>query len=294
MKRKLFIIGNGFDLHHQIESRYSDFASYLERVDRHTFRIAEEYVVPDKDLWSILEERLAEVDVDQIEDYAENFLASYGAEDWSESGHHDYEYEIGQICDAISTTLRKHFADWVRQLEIPAHAAALVRCVDPNATFLNFNYTPTLQRLYGVPNDHVLHIHGSAMDTTSEIVLGHAWDRQAPELRSRFTDEDTDVRVAGGFQLIDDLLAATYKPTKEILERNKAFFDDLRRVTEVFILGHSLADVDEPYFTAVLDHVDPKANWSVSYYNDEVAARSAAESIGIPTARLKLRQIDDL
>lgn len=294
MKRKLFIIGNGFDLHHQIESRYSDFASYLERIDRHTFRIAEEYVVPDKDLWSILEERLAEVDVDQIEDYAENFLASYGAEDWSDSGHHDYEYEIGQICDAISTTLRKHFADWVRQIAIPVYAEDPVRCIDPNAVFLNFNYTPTLQQIYGVPNDHVLHIHGSAMDTNSEIFLGHAWNRQGSELRSRFTDEDTDVRVAGGFQLIDDLLAATYKPTREILERNKAFFDDLSHVTEIFVLGHSLAHVDEPYFGAVLDRADPKANWKVSYYNDEVAAWSAAESVGIPTARLKLRQMGDL
>ncbi|TBA08220.1 hypothetical protein ELH66_36850 [Rhizobium ruizarguesonis] len=102
------------------------------------------------------------------------------------------------------------------------------------------------------------------------------------------------MRVAGGFQLIDDLLAATYRPTREILERNKAFFDGLSRVTEVFVLGHSLAHVDEPYFSAVLDRVDPKANWSVSYRNDEVAAWSAAESTGIPTARLKLRQICDL
>jgi hypothetical protein len=132
------------------------------------------------------------------------------------------------------------------------------------------------------------------MDTTAEIVLGHAWIRQASEQRSRFTDEDTDVRVAGGFQLIDDLLKATYKPTKEILERNKGFFDDLSGVTEVFVLGHSLAHVDEPYFSMVLDRVDSKANWSVSYYNDEVAAWSAAESIGIPTARLKLTQIGDL
>jgi hypothetical protein len=294
VKRKLFIIGNGFDLHHGLESRYSDFASYLVRVDPPTFRIAEEYVVPDKDLWSILEERLAEVDVDQIEDYAENFMASYGAEDWSDSGHHDYEYEIGQICDAISTTLRRHFADWVRQLEIPAHVARPVRCIDPNATFLNFNYTPTLQRLYDVANDHVLHIHGSAMDATSEIVLGHAWNRQASELRSRFTDEDTDVRVAGGFQLIDDLLAATYKPTEELLVRNKVFFDDLSGVTEVFVLGHSLAHVDEPYFCAVLDRVDAKANWSVSYYNDEDASRLAAESIGIPSASVQLKQIGDL
>jgi hypothetical protein len=291
---KLFVIGNGFDLHHNIESKYSDFASYLERVDQRTFRIAEEYVVPDKDLWSVLEERLAEVDVDQIEDYAENFLASYGADDWSDSGHHDYEYEIEQICDAIAMTLRKHFADWVRTVAIPTQIAVPVRCIDPNAVFLNFNYTPTLQRIYGISDDRILHIHGSALDSTAEIILGHAWDRQASELRSRFTDEDTDVRVAGGFELIDDLLAKTYKPTSEILARKTGFFDALSHVTEIFVLGHSLAQVDEPYFRAVLDGVNPKAQWTISYYGDDVAVWLAADAIGIPTARLHLSPMSRL
>lgn len=294
MTSKLFIIGNGFDLHHQIESRYSDFADYLARVDPNTFRIAEDYVVPDRDLWSVLEERLAEVDVDQIEEYAENFLASYGADDWSDSGHHDYEYEIEQICDAISRELRKHFADWVRQLEIPTHAVMPVRCIDRTAAFLNFNYTPTLERVYGIPHNRIFHVHGSASDPTSEIVLGHAWDRQPVDLRSRLIHEDTDVRVAGGFRLIDDLLAATYKPTAEILSRNKWFFEKLDTINEVFVLGHSLAQVDEPYFRAVLERVDPQTQWTVSYYGDDVAAWFAADSIGIPTSKLRLSLLANL
>lgn len=294
MKNQLYIIGNGFDLHHQIASKYSDFATYLERVDRHIFSIAENYVVPEKNLWSYLEERLAEIDVDQIESHAENYLVPYGADDWSDSGHHDYEYEIEQICEAISKKLREHFADWVRQLEIPLHAPFPVRCIDPNSSFLNFNYTSTLQRIYGVPDNNILHIHGSAADHTSKIVLGHGWDRQRSELRSRFVDEETDVRVAGGFELIDELLAETFKPTKEILARNKAFFEDLSAVTEVFVLGHSLAQVDEPYFSAVLDHVESNAHWTVSFHSDEVATWLAAKGIGIPTSRLQLRPIINL
>lgn len=294
MTNRLFIIGNGFDLHHGIASRYSDFGSYLERVDRETFRIAEEYVVPEKDLWSCLEERFAEIDVDQIEDYAENFLVPYGADDWSESGHHDYEYEIEQICSAISSRIRKHFADWVRQLAIPTKVAVPVQCVDPSALFLNFNYTAALQRIYGVPEARVLHIHGAASDSTAEIVLGHGWERQAADLHSRFTNEDTDVRVAGGFRLIDDLLAETFKPTREILARNKAFFTDLSSVTEVFVLGHSLAEVDKPYFSAVLDYADSDAHWTVSFYGSDVATRSAAEDIGIPISRLRLKLLRDI
>lgn len=294
MTNRLFIIGNGFDLHHGIASRYTQFASYLERVDEKTFRIAEDYVVPERDLWSNLEERLAEVDVDRIEDYAENYLVAYGADDWSDSGHHDYEYEIEQICGAISLKMRKHFADWVRQLEIPTRVTTPVNCIDPNALFLNFNYTATLQRIYGIPNGRVLHIHGAASDTTAEIVLGHGWERQTDERRSRFTDEDTDVRVAGGFQLIDDLLAETFKPTQEILARHKDFFEELSSVTEVLVLGHSLSQVDEAYFDAVLDHVHPDAHWTVSYHGSDVATWFAAKDIGISTSRLRLRQLRDL
>ncbi|WP_277996003.1 MULTISPECIES: bacteriophage abortive infection AbiH family protein [Rhizobiaceae] len=287
-------MGNGFDLHHGIASKYSDFATYLEHVDQETFRIAEDYVVPDRDLWSVLEECLAQVDVDQIEDHAANFLMSYGADDWSDSGHHDYEYEMEQICSAISKDLRRNFADWVRQIEIQASPAFPVRCIDPNASFLNFNYTPTLQRLYDVADNRVLHIHGSASDVAADIILGHGWDRRASDLRSRFTNEGTDVRVAGGFQLIDDLLAETFKPTKDILARNKTFFEGLKTVTEVFVLGHSLAPVDGMYFHAVLDQVHPDTQWTVSYYKDENATRSAAEDIGIAGSRLRLRPLNAL
>lgn len=294
MTNQLSIIGNGFDLHHKIASRYSDFASYLEGKDRATFDIAEEYMVPEKDLWSCLEDRLAEVDVDQIEDYASNFLVSYGADDWSDAYHHDYEYEIEQICAAISSKLRSHFADWVRQIVIPPRTVSPVRCIDSKSLFLNFNYTSTLQRLYGVPDSRILHIHGSAQDPTTEIILGHGWDRQVSDLRSRFTDEDTDVRVAGGFQLIDELLASTFKPTKEILKLNKSFFEGLRSVTRIYVLGHSLAQVDEPYFSAVLSNVNPNAQWTVSFHSDGAETWSAANNIGIPASNIRVEQLINL
>ncbi len=250
--------------------------------------------MPERDLWSYLEERLAEVDVDQIEDYASNFLVSYGADDWSDAYHHDYEYEIERICAAISSKLRSHFADWVRQIVIPPRTVSPVRCIDAKSLFLNFNYTSTLQRLYGVPDSRILQIHGSALDPATDIILGHGWDRQASDLRSRFTDEDTDVRVAGGFQLIDDLLASTFKPTKEILKLNSSFFERLRSVTRIYVLGHSLAQVDEPYFSSVLSNVNPNAQWIVSFHRDGAETWSAANSIGIPASKIRVEQLINL
>lgn len=294
MANKLVIIGNGFDLHHGMATNYSDFASYLKIIDNETFNTAVEYVVPERDLWSCLEERLAEIDVDQIIDYAMNFLVSYGADDWSDADHHNYQYEIEQICYSISQELRSHFADWVRQIEIPSETANPVRCIDAEALFLNFNYTGTLQRLYGVPDSRILHIHGAALNPTEEIILGHGWERQASDLLSSQTDEDTDVRIAGGFQLIDDLLARTFKPTQKILTLNKAFFEGLDSITEVFVLGHSLAHVDEPYFRAVLDNVNPNARWIVSFRSDGAKAWTAAKDIGIPASNIRVEKLINL
>nr|WP_292620255.1 AbiH family protein [Mesorhizobium sp.] len=47
--------------------------------------------------------------------------------------------------------------------------------IDLGAKFLNFNYTPSLQDLYGVPDANILHIHGAARDPDAKLILGHGW-----------------------------------------------------------------------------------------------------------------------
>jgi hypothetical protein len=39
----LYIVGNGFDLHHQIKSSYSDFGEYVKTVDPELYETVEEY-----------------------------------------------------------------------------------------------------------------------------------------------------------------------------------------------------------------------------------------------------------
>lgn len=251
-------------------------------------------MVPDRDLWNCLEDRLAKIDVDQIEQYAQNFLVSYAAEDWSEAYHHNYEYEIERICSAISTRLRCHFAEWVRQINVPTQTGTRVRCIDPKGSFLNFNYTNSLQKIYEISDRRILHIHGSASDPDDEIVLGHGWEPQESDLLYRSVDEGTDSRVAGGFHLIDEFLAKTYKPTQKILERNKEFFENLGSVSEVFVLGHSLSAVDWPYFKEVQRNLDPDAMWTVSYHSDKEKMVSAANDAGIVASTMRAVRLADL
>lgn len=283
MGSKLFVIGNGFDLHHGIPSRFSDFGRSVAASDPDIVRLIDEYMFVDEDFWNCFEARLATFDADNVIDYAEQFLVSYGAEDWSDASHHDFEYEIKEVVDGLSRRLHTRFARWIRSLPIPdAGAVPPVRCVDPAARFLSFNYTPTLQRLYGVPDRNVLHIHGRSSDPADGIVLGHGWERTAEDMLAREVDEDTDTRVAGGYRLIDEYFADTFKPTKRIVERYRAEFDSLGDVTEVIVLGHSLADVDAPYFREVISRTPASTTWTVSCYLEPSVEMERLEALGVP------------
>src|SRR5690606_16030650 len=118
---------------------------------------------------------------DAILDDAGTYLQSYGDDDWSDDSHHSYQRRIDEIVSALSSGLRRHFVDWIRTLEPPALRSDYSPAnIDPAALFLTFNYTPTLQRLYGVPEQNVLHIHGRSSDAAIDIILGHGWKRPAP------------------------------------------------------------------------------------------------------------------
>src|SRR5947209_7212449 len=142
MTETLYIIGNGFDLHHGIRSSYYAFGEYLKSHDRDTHSVVERHLGVDADFWAEFEERLADLDTDSVIDYASSWLESYGAEDWSDAYHHDYQYEIDRVVEAI-LALRLRFGEWIRQLRIPdpSEIARIRLPLDVSATYLNFNYT---------------------------------------------------------------------------------------------------------------------------------------------------------
>ena len=71
--RKLYIIGNGFDLWHGIPSRYADFKAYVRQHDRQLLRTVDDYL-PAGDDWSDLESALADLDIDSIIDDLSQFM----------------------------------------------------------------------------------------------------------------------------------------------------------------------------------------------------------------------------
>ncbi|MEP0548108.1 MAG: AbiH family protein, partial [Rhodothermales bacterium] len=134
--KKLFVVGNGFDLHHGLSTRFEDFRWYLEeqragyddQVD-----LVETYLCDLRGNWSNLEEALASLDIDSLRERAQDFLMPYSADDWSDAYNHDYQYEMGEVLEALSRRLVEAIAEWIGGVPIPnpGHLPLLLR-VEPD------------------------------------------------------------------------------------------------------------------------------------------------------------------
>ena len=299
----LFVVGNGFDVRHGIRSRYPDFRRFIEDTRADLSQVIAEYFDYEM-IWADFEQALASFDSDLLLENVSHYFVSYAAEDWSDAYHHDYQYAIDEVVEALTTTLKKAFGEWLLELENQITLCSIdknltkLRCVNRDAFFINFNYTSTLQRCYDIPDKNVFHIHGKAGNDLKDIILGHAW---APSDRQSLSDidgiEDQDVRITEGNALIDQYFACTYKPTAKIIDQNIALFDRLRSVKQIYVLGHSLSDVDLDYFKTIINVINVEnSKWHVSYFDDRDLAHHSKvmHSLGVTGGVSNFSKLDSL
>jgi len=291
--RTLYIIGNGFDLHHKIPSSYWHFMEYVKDKDSSLYNLVDEYLQI-KDDWSDFEEALASIDVEFLIEYAGIFLSSYGADDWRDSAHHDYQFEIDRVVSELSTTLKKHFIAWLKQLKIPHKKSLLLK---KKARYLTFNYTRTLQSTYKIANHNILHIHGSLKQPRS-VILGHGWrPKDNQYIAEPFEPSDADVRVLEGNDILKDYFLRTFKPTDKVIKKHQKFFKNLKGLRTIYILGHSISNIDITYFRTIAKHIKlRKTQWIVSYHspNEKKKHKKQLQSIGIPKSNIKLIKLSKL
>lgn len=298
-KKSLYIIGNGFDIFHGIHSRFSDFKKYLLNTDPSLHNLIEEFIPCDED-WNDFEQALAEIDVDNVIDEASQFLVSYGADDWSDSYHHDYQYEISNIIDALSEQLKTRFAEWIEQLYIPnkTEIRTPILGMDKTAKYLTFNYTSTLTTAYEVPRANILFIHGEVENQNQNIVLGHAWNpSDIPSLNDVPDPESLDTRVMEGNTIINEYFGRTFKNAPSIINENQSFFSSISEISNIYILGHSLSAVDICYFEAIAQNIDTdKVRWRISYYGDDELNKHQVtmNKLGIDRAKINFCELQEI
>lgn len=298
MERHLYIIGNGFDIHHNIPSKYNDarggncFRKWLEDNDCDTLcEIDDTFGCTTDEWWKNFEENLASVETLRIA-YEEAFehYPNFGSDDF-----HDRDYDGASIAvkirlDNVFANISNALMRWIDTLPI-GNDEKKVRLKTENGIFITFNYTHTLENLYKISADKILHIHGDT--DTNTLIFGHGllYSEIQKEMEKYESVEYGDYVYQTSKDSAIYGVASHRKQVEEIIEGNKQWFRQLHDITHIHILGHSLASVDMPYFYKILESCDKNAvNIEISCF-DNIAKDTALQflkSVNIDSARYRL------
>lgn len=250
---KLYIIGNGFDLAHELPSRYSDFAAFCKINDPNLFELVNQ-TFPDittDSLWSNFEEGLGEPDPQKMQEFYN---------DYSRSHIDRNKPKIDDYLD-IFKSLQYEFGDWIKNISQLKLFLPKLYNFDKNDYYLTFNYTGILEFIYQLPNLRIKHIHGFAknedLDTYRDYIFGHGKGEEK-------SSENIDSY---------DYLSKDFKNSFSKKYNIKGLEDFLIQISqdksnklEIVVLGHSMNPIDDKYFKIIIERF-PKAKWHIFYYD---------------------------
>ncbi|MBO5426875.1 MAG: bacteriophage abortive infection AbiH family protein [Prevotella sp.] len=280
----LHVLGNGFDLYHGLPTRYGDFHDFLvshgetgliDSLERYWGHSELLYGNFRHTLWSDLEEALGEYDVEDI--MSDMFDGHPFDIDHAGTSIGEVDAEVSENFVPLRERLTGMFSSWVRSMDLSNISRKNLDKFDPSGLFLVFNYTDTLEKVYGVPSSQVLHIHGDAGDTGDELTVGHNnFYTEVPQKDDFYDRTEYQHQIAS-------VINGLYKDTAAIIARHGNFFKSLSAVDTVVVYGHSLAALDMPYFQEIHQNVRPNASWYISYHGDCVSdnAKSFASRLRI-------------
>jgi len=158
---------------------------------------------------------------------------------------------------------------------------------------MTFNYTSTLESVYKIPKKNITYLHNKAENQSSTLIIGH--NRRIKSLNDPRAAEDADPRVWNGNIAVDKYFFSTYKQTNEIIAKNSSWFRALRSVKEIILLGHSLSDVDLPYFIEINKYAK-KSKWIVSYHDpgDRLFHPKVLMSLGVSDKNIRMIRLNEV
>ncbi|GEK91023.1 bacteriophage abortive infection AbiH family protein [Alkalibacterium kapii] len=295
----LFVIGNGFDLAHGLYTTYIDFREFLEFEDWNFLnRFEATYGINSvcnpnyakSFLWKDLENSISNIEEDRIADegiYIELGL-EVGDEYVEDTLDEHWETTYGFIIE-----FKEYLESWVNTIEVDAVRRTELINQEAEDLFLTFNYTLLLEEIYEIEKSKILHIHGSVeLDDYDSLVLGHGNKKKLQNARekARLATESFSEKESSIYNAIGNYYERTFKDVKMICFSHTEFFNNLNEVEKVFIIGHSIGDVDLPYFEKIKINVRKNTTWCIYYYHEEEKSdfQNKLLSIGVELEKIEL------
>lgn len=301
-ENSLYVIGNGFDLIHNVKSRYYDFYKYLCKKDE-LIPIYMEALFDKDDIWGDFEDSLAHLDrsvINGLDAALEDFnVYDEDDDDFTYADYYSAIEETSRPVTFLTEELPELFRKWINKLQPEKDKHPLCYLLSLNAKYINFNYTEFLESIYGIPNDNILYIHGCRKNRKEKLILGHGnnidklydkWyeknkkssskNKNAPvnlayfreNEKENYDDYITPLRYYALNEVsanIEGYYDDSKKDTAKIIENNKLYFYDLNNIETIIVLGHSFSKVDYPYFEEIIKNNSNKKTlkWYISWYN---------------------------
>ena len=256
-KDTLVIIGNGFDIWQNLDTSYKSFKKYyqehrdeiLAKLKIKKIKIKDEngktqkisdveliYGDPfdpgklDDEFWHTFEASLDKIDAFKVNLYFGKSKKQLK--------------QLKKTAQNARKILITAFCDWVNSIKIEKQDCKFH--FKDNCYFVNFNYTETLEKCFGIDEDDICHIHGDAKDPES-IIVGHCSHPQSPEIALK--------QLGGRFRglyHIEEILFETDKHTEENIMAMSLDFStriiNNYEIENIYVLGHSFGEADMSYF----------------------------------------------
>mgnify|MGYP002623322547 CR=1 FL=1 len=264
----LVLIGNGFDIWQGLDTRYSDFKAYYEK---HLEDILSEVNAPkyyrnesdgSKRLYSDVEVFYSDPNNPTLLPYEfwNNVEKSIGLVDDQAINAYfgtDRIKDISICANNADRIIQSAFADWISTIDIGEGKADYT--FGDNILLVNFNYTDTLIKRFGVKEVNEFHIHGSADDRDS-IVFGHSTH---PELAYKMINMPGHPRYQGLYH-IEEFLYNSDKHVDDNYMRLRIFCAlhgiCIDNIKYIFVLGLGFGDADLGYIKHLISSTQG-VNW---------------------------------
>ena len=287
--KNLYIIGNGFDLHHDIQCNFQNFMEWIKKNDvsfffelTQVYNNAWEYY-----WWRDFENSLAQLDISYYANkkgnlYDPGFIKEGSIEEKTKKASRKIIDEF----DRIKGSLRHGFQKWLSEAYENCPKNNKIQLPNKDSIFLTFNYTKTLEDIYKIDVKRVYHIHG-VIDDKDSMVVGHglgieelndmleSQETRLGEVRNKKLNIITRPKIViprhkelAAFSSLESIVSMK-KDIEGCIEKNQQFFNEILDVKRIYVYGFSFSSIDMPYLEKIIRRTKPETHWVISWYSQD-------------------------
>jgi hypothetical protein len=172
---KLFIVGNGFDIEHGLPTKFNpDFKEIAEKMSK--IEIFVKYINHVIMIFGQILNILANPDFNNLIEIFDGYYPDYMSDRESDRNGIITQVELnGKLKDSLYefANQAENKINYVSPLE------KYIKIFTDNDIFINFNYTHTIEKLYNIQINKIIHIHGEF--GKNNLILGYPEEEYKPE-----------------------------------------------------------------------------------------------------------------